>query len=44
MCKNMHIKNVRTVGNGDKHLKLSLKSSKNNVDAIGFNFGLYKKI
>ncbi len=43
MCKNMHIKNVRTVGNGDKHLKLSLKSSKNNVDAIGFNFGLYKE-
>lgn len=43
MSKNMHIRNIRTVGNGDKHLKLSLKSREKNIDAIGFNFGLYKE-
>lgn len=43
MCRNLHIQNLRTVGNGDKHLKLNLRSCENNIDAIGFNFGLYKE-
>lgn len=43
MCKNLHIQDSRTVGNGDKHLKLNLKSYEANIDAIGFNFGLYKE-
>jgi len=43
MCRNLHIQNSRKVGNGDKHLKLNLKSCENNIDAIGFNFGFYKE-
>jgi len=43
MCRNLHIQDSRTVGNGDKHLKLNLKSYEANIDAIGFNFGLYKE-
>ena len=43
MCRNLYIENSRTVGNGDKHLKLNLKSSENTIDAIGFNFGIYKE-
>ncbi len=43
MCRNLHIQKLRTVGSGDKHLKLNLKSHENNIDAIGFNFGLYKE-
>jgi len=43
MCRNLHIQDSRTVGNGDKHLKLNLKSYEANIDAIGFNLGLYKE-
>ncbi|HHY41983.1 MAG TPA: single-stranded-DNA-specific exonuclease RecJ [Thermoanaerobacterales bacterium] len=43
ICRNLHILDSRTVGNGDKHLKLNLKSHEANIDAIGFNFGLYKE-
>lgn len=43
MCRNLYILDSRTVGNGDKHLKLNLKSHEANIDAIGFNFGLYKE-
>jgi len=44
MCRNLHIQNSRTVGNGDKHLKLNLKSfEETDIDAIGFNFGLYNE-
>jgi len=44
VCRNLHIQDSRTVGNGDKHLKLNLKSNEEaSIDAIGFNFGLYKE-
>lgn len=44
ICRNLHIRDSRTVGNGDKHLKLNLTSyEEENIDAIGFNFGLYKE-
>lgn len=42
LLRNLNVTEMRTVGNGEKHLKLSLKSSleKNKkFQAIGFNFG-----
>lgn len=43
LLENMTVQSVRTVGNGDKHLKLSLRSDdaeQRVFDAIGFNFGI----
>ncbi len=42
ICKNLLPCNVRTVGNGDKHLKFYLKNGEKSFDAIGFNLGSYK--
>jgi single-stranded-DNA-specific exonuclease len=43
MCKNFCVNHIRTVGNEDRHLKLSLKKKQKQIAAIGFNFGLYKE-
>jgi single-stranded-DNA-specific exonuclease len=42
ICKDLLPCNVRTVGNGDKHLKFYLKNGEKSFDAIGFNLGFYK--
>lgn len=42
MCRNFCINHMKTVGNDDKHLKMSLKKKHSQLSAIGFNFGLYK--
>ncbi|MCR4430769.1 MAG: single-stranded-DNA-specific exonuclease RecJ [Tepidanaerobacteraceae bacterium] len=42
-CENFYVKNIRTVGNDDKHLRLNLKTKQKELTAIGFNFGLYKE-
>jgi single-stranded-DNA-specific exonuclease len=42
LLRNMSVAEMRTVGNGEKHLKLSLESSAEKgkkFNAIGFNFG-----
>lgn len=42
LLRNMNVIEMRTVGNGEKHLKLRLESSKEKgrkFNAIGFNFG-----
>lgn len=43
MCRDFSIQRLRTVGRGNKHLKMSLKKRKGPISAIGFNFGPYKE-
>lgn len=43
VCKNLSLNSIRTVGNQNKHLKMSFNYKGNQIEAIGFNFGSYIK-
>lgn len=42
-CKNFFVKNIRTMGDEDKHLRLHLKTKQNRFTAVGFNLGVFKE-
>ncbi|MGB9839946.1 single-stranded-DNA-specific exonuclease RecJ [Thermovenabulum sp.] len=42
-CRNLSVKSIKTVGNGEKHLKIEFVKRGNRYTGIGYNYGSYKE-
>ncbi|MGB9813072.1 MAG: single-stranded-DNA-specific exonuclease RecJ [Thermovenabulum sp.] len=42
-CKNLSVKSIKSIGNGEKHLKIEFVKKNKKFIAIGFNYGDYRE-